>query len=222
MSGESIKIVIAGMSPIIRLGLVHTLYRERGFSVFREVDGLSDLAPELTSGEADIAVIENSFAKWEVVELLKSLRVFCNVPMLVVSARSDRAYVGTVLSAGANGIYMMGEPVDLLPRAIRKVLSGGTYLSASLNEEIVGAIANNEQGGQFGIEKLSERELQVFELMGMGYDTNEIGEQLHVGIKTVETHRRHIRQKLDAKNTSALLRRAISWVVQTQRQSACS
>lgn len=222
MSGEEIKVVIAGMSPLIRLGLVHTLYKEQGFSVFREIDGLSDLTRKLTGDEADIAVIENSFAMWEVVDLLKKLTVICNVPILVVSERSDRSYVGSVLSAGAAGIYMMSEPADLLACAIRKVLSGGTYLSASLSRENGGTFADDEPGGQFGIERLSERELRVFELMGMGYDTKEIGEQLHVGSKTVETHRRHIRLKLDSKNTSALLRRAISWVVQTQRQPACS
>lgn len=215
MQGEKIKVVIAGQSPVIRLGLVHTLYKDADVTVVREVDGLTEVMHVLASVEPDAAVIENSFAMWEAVDLLKKLNATCNVPILIVSERADRSYISSVLNAGAAGIFMTKEPLDQLVPSIRKVVSGGTYLSETLSQEIIETTGENYWDGQFGIDQLSERELQLFELMGMGYDTGEIGEKLHIGTKTVETHRRHIRQKLGSNNTSELLRKAISWVVQT-------
>lgn len=219
MQRDKIKVVIAGQSPVIRLGLVHTLYKEADVMVVREVDGLSEVMHVLTSVEPDVAVIENSSVKWEVVGFLKKLKVSDSASILILSEGADKSYVESVLRAGARGLMLTKEPLDLLLPAIRKISNGGTYLSERLSQEVMEAADEKDWHGQFGIDQLSEREIQVFELMGMGYDTNEIGEKLHISTKTVETHRRHLRQKLDIRNTSALLRSAISWVVQTQRQA---
>ncbi len=218
MQEDKIKVVIAGQSPFVRIGLAHALYNEgASVRIIREVDGLSDVEQALTSVEPDVAVIENSFAMWEVVDLLKRLRATCSVPILVLSGQADRRYVESVLGAGAQGFFLSIEPLELLLPAIRKILNAGTYLSESLGQGVMQATHENDWGGQFGIDQLSEPELQIFELMGMGYDTNEIGEKLHIGASTVESHRRDMGQKFGINDTSELLRGAISWVIQTQR-----
>lgn len=222
MQRDKIKVVIAGQSPIIRLGLVHTLYNETEVTVVREIAGLFDVLQVLTSIKPDVAVIENSFAKWEVVDLLQRLGATSSVPILILAEGADQSYADSVLRAGARGLMLTSEPLGLLVPALRKVINGGAFLSESLRQENKEASAGRVSGGQFGIHKLSDRELQVFELMGTGYDTKEIGEKLHIGTKTVESHRRHIKQKLDFNNTSELLRSAISWVVQTRRQLVSS
>lgn len=222
MQGNKVNVLIAGKSPIIRMGLAHALYAEPSLRVIRDFDGLCGVGKEISSAKADVAVIENSFAMWEVVDLIKKLDDACGIPILIVSERCDRLYVSSMLSAGAAGILITKEPSDHLVAAIRKIISGGTYLSETLSQKVMEATGENNWGGHLGIEQLSDRELQLLELMGMGYNTNEIGKKLHIGTKTVETHRRHIRQKLGSQNTSELLRRAISWVVQSQPQlSSC-
>lgn len=219
MQEDRIKVVIAGQSPFVRMGLAHALYNEgANVRIIREVDGLSDVEQALTNIEPDVALIENSFAMWEVVELLKKLHAICSVPILVLSGQAERCYVESVLGAGARGFFLSIEPLELLLPAIRKILNGGTYLSERLSQEVMQATGENDWGGQFHIDQLSEPELKIFELTGLGYDTNEISERLHVSTNTVETHRRHIRQKFAINNTSELLRGAISWVVSTQRQ----
>lgn len=221
MQEDKIKVVIAGQSPFVRIGLAHALYNEgASVRIIREVDSLSDVEQALTNIEPDVAVIENSFATWEVVDLLKKLHAACSVPILVLSGQADRRYVESVLGAGARGFFLSIEPLELLLPAIRKILNGGTYLSERLSQEVMQATDENDWGGRFRIDQLSEPELQIFRLTGLGYDINEISEKLHISTDTVENHRRYTRQKLAINNTSEFLRRAISWVVSTLSQVA--
>ena len=214
---KEIRVLIAGRSPVIRLGLIQTLSREAGVTVVSEVDGLCDFVQVLTSVEPDVAIIENSFAKWETVDLLEELDDTSGIAIIVLSAAADSGYVETVLGAGAGGFLRSSESMECLLPAIRKVLSGGVYISHGLSREVLEGTEENGSRCCNGVDRLSEREFQIFELLGNGYDVNKIGEKLHIGTKTVEIHRRELILKLGISETNELTRRAITYVVQTHR-----
>jgi DNA-binding NarL/FixJ family response regulator len=147
-------------------------------------------------------------------DLIKTLRARQHtLPVLVVSMHDESLYVERVLRAGARGYIMKQEATDIMMHAIRRVLRGEIYVSDKMMTKLLGRfVLDAPDAGMSMLERLSNRELEVFRFIGEGHSTRHIAEVLHVSIKTVESHRAHIKEKLQINDTGALVRYAMQWV----------
>ena len=194
------------------------------------VQGLSDLInaqPDLevvgTSGdwtvalkhlqkqEPSIVVLDITLENSNGVEVLKNLKVhFPSLRVLMLSMHDENLYAMRSLKAGAAGYIMKAEATEKVVTAIRKILSGEVYLSDSMSKKMMSQLVGRRRDtGGSPLEDLSDRELEVFQMIGEGLTTRQIAEKLHLSVKTVETHRAHIMDKMQAKSLSHLVRMAM-------------
>ena len=146
-------------------------------------------------------------------ELIKDLQVSNpGLPILVVSMHDETMYAERVLRAGARGYIMKESGGENLLVAIRQILAGQVYVSPRISAKILDNLsARKPRGSSSPIEKLSDREFEIFQLIGQGKGTRDIAKQLHLSPKTVEVHRGHIKEKLGLKDATALVHQAIRW-----------
>jgi len=146
-------------------------------------------------------------------ELIKDLKVLHpTLPVLVVSMHDEGLYAERALRAGARGYLMKNEGGDKLIEAARQVLAGKIFVSPSMSAKILDSFSGrNRRGNRHDMSSLTDREFEVFQFIGQGLTTSEIGRQLHMSGKTVETHRLHIREKLGLKTGPELLKYAVRW-----------
>ena len=196
------------------------------------VQGLSDLInaqPDLevvgTSGdwtvalkhlqknEPSIVVLDITLENSNGVEVLKNLKVhFPGLKVLMLSMHDENLYAMRSLKAGAAGYIMKAEATEKVVTAIRKILSGEVYLSDSMAKKMMSQLVGRRKDtGGSPLEDLSDRELEVFQMIGEGLTTRQIAEKLHLSVKTVETHRAHIKEKLNLSNSTELVQHAIHW-----------
>ncbi len=147
-------------------------------------------------------------------ELLKDVRtMYSTIPILIVSMHDETLYAERVVRAGARGYIMKQADPDKIIEAIRKVLSGGVYLSQRMASNILDGLSGFRGSASTpAVSKLTDREFEVLRMIGTGIDAHDIASQLHLSIKTVDTHRAHIREKLGVKNTTELIHFATRWV----------
>jgi len=161
----------------------------------------------------DLALLDISLPDKNGLELIKDLRSLCvELPILVVSMHDELIYAERALRAGARGYIMKQEGGQKFLAAIRQVLGGQIYVSEAMSARIL-EVFSGKQVGQGGspVRKLSDREFEVFQLIGRGVSNRQIAEQLHLSIKTVEVHRAHIKEKLGLKTATELVRYALRW-----------
>jgi DNA-binding NarL/FixJ family response regulator len=166
-----------------------------------------------------VAVVDISLHGSDGIELTKAMRAERpDFPVLIVSMHDEALYAERALHAGASGYVMKQEVSTSIVSALRIVLEGGTYLSDEMRERtaLAGAPGHTQARPQSGIEALTDRELEVFRFIGHGISTRKIAEQLHLSVKTVETHRSHIKAKLQLETAPELVRRAVQWVEKQQ------
>jgi DNA-binding NarL/FixJ family response regulator len=159
----------------------------------------------------DAAIVDISLKGASGLELLKNIKVqFPELKVLVLSMHDETLYAERALRAGASGYIMKQEASEQVLTALRKILTGEIYLSENMNSKLMHQFFNN-RGTPLGseMERLSDRELEVFGLIGQGRGTRQIAEQLHLSVKTIESHRAHIKEKLNLKNATELVHRAI-------------
>lgn len=156
--------------------------------------------------------LDNSGGGAAGLDLIKRLRRLEPAPrVLAVSMHDETLYARRALAAGAQGYIMKRAPDDELIRAVRRVLDGRTYVSEDVREQLMKQKFEGEPEKTGPVDTLSDRELEVFMLIGRGFAPRHIAEKLHLSVKTVETHRRHLKQKLGLKSSSELTRYAIAW-----------
>jgi DNA-binding NarL/FixJ family response regulator len=157
------------------------------------------------------------------VEFIKDIvALHANLPILVLSMHDELIYAERVLRAGAHGYIMKEVGGEKLLVAIRHVLAGKTYVSERMSAKMVESMTSRTpRGSSSPIAKLSDREFEVFQLIGQGQSTREIAKHLHLSPKTVDVHRSHIKEKLDLRDVTALVRHAVRWV-ETQGAQAQS
>ncbi len=166
----------------------------------------------------DIVIIDVSLDGTSGIELTRSIKTkYKSLPILVLSMHDEDLYAERAIRAGARGYVMKQEPAETVLDAIRIVLSGNVFLSSKLSskvlKELIGQAPTDQQpSGTPGVERLSDRELEIFELIGRGYATRRIADSLSLSIKTVETHRAHIKQKLKLGSATELIHRAFHWI----------
>jgi DNA-binding NarL/FixJ family response regulator len=201
--------------PVTREGLARLLNCEADLEVCGQAGTAADALRDIESLKPDMAIVDVSLAAGRSgLELVKDIaKRQRRLPMLVLSTHDESLYAERALRAGARGYVMKHEPMERVMAAIRQVLSGGTYLSVHMNSHLLQKMTQRRSAPTASeIEQLSDRELEVFRLLGQGRGTRQIARDLHLGISTVETHRTHIKDKLGLENAPELVRRAVEWV----------
>jgi len=163
----------------------------------------------------DVAIIDLTLEGIGGLELVKQVRITNpELHLLVLSMHDESLYAERVLRAGARGYIMKQEGTDRLITAIRTILRGEIYVSERMASRMLGSIVGGRSSdSRMPLDRLSDRELEVFELLGKGMGTRQVAERLCVSIKTIESHREHIKLKLQLKNASELIQHATQWVL---------
>jgi DNA-binding NarL/FixJ family response regulator len=211
---ERTRVFIVDDHPIVRQGLAQMLNQEMDLMVCGEAEDTQQALEAIAALQPHLVLVDLSLKGGSGFELIRALKARqSSLPVLVVSMHDESLYVERVLRAGARGYIMKQEATDTMMHAIRRVLRGEIYVSEKMMTKLLGRfVFDAADTGASAIERLSNRELEVFRLIGEGHGTRHIAAVLHVSIKTVESHRAHIKEKLQLNDTVELVRYAIQWV----------
>jgi DNA-binding NarL/FixJ family response regulator len=206
------KVLLVDDHPMMRSGLAQVINQQTDMTVCCEAGDAKAALRHLDSGHADLAVVDISLEGRSGLELLKDIRVLHpNVPVLVLSMHDETLYAERVLRAGGRGYVMKRAGGEVVLEAMRRVLSGQVYVSPAMSSRILD-LFSGRRGHNSPIEKLTDREFEVFQLIGEGKTTRAIADQLHLSVKTVDVHRGHIKEKLELPDATSLVRHAVRWV----------
>ncbi len=210
------RILIVDDHPLVRTGFAQLIGDCPDLEVCGEAADMAEALRQIDNIRPDLAIIDLSLAGGSGLDLIEHIKSRDNnILMLVASMHDETLYAERVLAAGARGFINKQEAQDSIIRAIRQVLSGKVYLSQKMTDRLLSGMvdANSEMRD---IDSLSNRELQVFELIGEGVSTSQIAKQLNLSVKTIETHQAHIKKKLGLGSAHELNQRAIRWVMDQQ------
>jgi DNA-binding NarL/FixJ family response regulator len=200
---NAVRVLIVDDHPLLRKGVSQLIDQEKDLIVVGEAEDAPKAitAIETTKGTSGIELVKNVKAR------------FPKLKMLVLSMHDESVYAHRALRAGASGYIMKQEGSEKVLTAMRKVLRGEVYLSEHLGNRMLHTLVNGHAPlPSSPVEELSDRELEVFNLIGQGHGTRPIAEKLHLSIKTIESHRAHIKEKLNLQNATELVHHAIQWV----------
>jgi DNA-binding NarL/FixJ family response regulator len=219
---EKKKVYLVDDHPIVRQGLIKLIEQEEGLEVCGESGTVTDALEDLKQLGPDVILVDISLEDSNGLELIKLVDdLGMQIPMLVLSMHDESLYAEHALRAGASGYVMKQAASGTLIQAIQKVLDGEIYVSKEMSSQMLKmAFRNSGEETRTGTESLSLRELEVFELIGRGNSTREIAEQLHLSVKTIETYRAHIKDKLQLRSGTELMQRAIHWVENESHRSS--
>jgi DNA-binding NarL/FixJ family response regulator len=208
-------VLIVDDHPIVRQGLAQLINEEPDLHVCGQAEDAVDAIQLIGKLDPALVIVDLWLKNTSGLELIKDIKVrFSSLPVLTLSMHDEAIYAERALRAGARGYIMKHEATDRVVTAIRRVLAGQIYVSEDLAANMVGKllVTGNGDRSKLSVERLSDRELEVFRLIGMGYGTREMATGLHLSQKTIETYRAHIKEKLHLLDTNELLRTAIHWV----------
>jgi len=207
------KIYIVDDHPLMRKGMAMTLDNSVEFTVCGQSESAEEALSEIPSLKPDACVVDISLPGMNGIELVKNfLAQLPELKILVVSRHDEELYAERAIRAGAKGYLMKLEAGEVLVSAVRQVMNGGIYLSDKIGSQLIMKIASGQSAGDNPLELLSDRELEVFELTGKGESTKDIAQRLHVSVKTIDTYRARIKEKMHLKTANELMRRAVQWV----------
>jgi DNA-binding NarL/FixJ family response regulator len=208
------KILIVDDHPMIREGLVRLVDDEKDIVICGQADDAPEALKAISETKPDIVVIDISLKSSDGIDLTKSIKAqYPKLPVLILSMHNEALYAERALRAGAMGYIMKQEAAENLLTAIRYVLGGQIYVSDKVSKRLIRKLARGKVDMVASpVDSLSDRELEVFRSIGQGYGTSEIAEKLYLSIKTIETYRTHIKEKLNLANSHELLQYAIQWV----------
>jgi len=206
------RILIVDDHPLYRQGLRRFIEAQPGLVCCGETDSCKAAMLAASQTNPDLVILDLCLRREDGLELLKNLHGrFPTVRVLVLSQKDESAYAEPALRAGAQGYIMKEEATEELLTAVNNVLKGELYVSRRLAAVILKKFLRGATGDGVS-DKLSDRELQVFQFLGAGVSTREIATQLHLSVKTVETHRENIKHKLSLADSPSLLRAAQEWI----------
>jgi DNA-binding NarL/FixJ family response regulator len=207
------RVLIADDHPIVRQGLRRLIEQEDDLRVCGEAETVRDAKTAIRELRPDVVVIDISLRQGDGIELVKDTRAhYPSMPLLVLSMHDEAIYAERMLSAGANGYIMKQAASDQFLLALRRVLGGGIYVSEAVSNTMIQKFA---AGGSYQstnpIDGLSNRELQVLQMIGKGLSTREVADTLNLSVKTVESHRQRIKRKLGLGTGAQLVQYAVNW-----------
>src|SRR5438132_1038451 len=211
---EAKRIVIVYDHPLFRKGLEQLIHSDSAFAVCGEANNASEAMEVIRKLHPDLAIVDLSLPGANGIELIKNIRAeFPKLPILVLSMHDESLYALRALRAGAEGYVMKHEAMANVIQAIHEVFNGRPYLSPAMAAQVITKFAHpGSQSEADAVERLSDRELEILELIGKGNEVRQIAKLLHLSPKTVETHRAHIKEKLNLQNARQVARFAVQWV----------
>src|SRR6266853_1757599 len=211
---DSKRIVIVDDHPLFRKGLQEMIHSEGTFAVCGEAGNASQAMEVIRKLRPDMAIVDLSLPGANGIELIKNIRAeFPKLPILVLSMHDESLYAVRALRAGADGYVMKHEAMANVIHAVHEIFNGRPYLSPAMAAQVITKFAHRQAEGEVdAVEKLSDRELEILELIGKGNEVRQIAKLLNLSPKTVETPRAHIKDKLDLKNSREVARFALQWL----------
>jgi DNA-binding NarL/FixJ family response regulator len=208
------RILLVDDHPLMRKGLAMSLQSESDLEVVAQCADAEEAMEIFAEANPDLAIIDVSLPGMSGLELIKHLLAIReDLKVLVASRHDESLYAERAIRAGARGYVMKLEAGDVILKAVRRVLNGGIYVSEEINERLLlGMVRGQDTLAQSPLEVLSDRELEVFEMTGRGFGTRDISEKLHLSVKTVESYRARIKNKLNLENAAELMQHAVNWV----------
>ena len=208
------RVLVVDDHPLLRAGLIQFIDRQEDLICCGEADSAASTQSAVPSCKPDLVLLDLRLRSEDGLELIKSLKSqFPELLILVLSQRDETLYAERALRAGARGYIMKEEAAGEVLSAVRAVLSGEFYLSRKLAIRLVQkSIESRPAVSGPGIGSLTDRELQVFELLGSGLSTRQIATKLNLSFKTIETYRENIKHKLGLSGSTDLVRCATNWV----------
>lgn len=204
------KVFLVDDHPVLRQGLALLINREADLVVCGEAAAAAPALQAFSDSLPDFVVLDISLEGPDGLELLKTLRAnYPNLPVLILSMHDESIYADRALRAGANGYIMKQEATEKVLTAIRRILRGDVYLSDYLTKRMLQQLVHGSAASRDPVATLSDRELEVYRLIGAGHGTRQIADELHVSSKTVESYQAHIKEKLSLRNARELVQRAI-------------
>lgn len=210
------RILIVDDHPIVREGLASLLSKQPDFEICGEADDVQGALRLVKETRPHVVTIDISLKRGSGLDLIRRIAEGNrSIRMVACSLYDETLYAERALHAGALGYVNKHVATRTIVKAIRQVLKGKVYLSDRMSERLAERlIGRRAKAERPVVEVLSNRELEVFQLIGNGLTTQEIAEKLHLGVKTIETHRRRIKEKLNLKTTAQLARDATQWVLE--------
>jgi DNA-binding NarL/FixJ family response regulator len=206
----------------MRRGLAQTINDQPGLEVCGEAGSVAEALKIMESCSPHLAVVDISLGAESGIELIQAIRErWPSIKVLVSSMHDETLFAERALRAGALGFVNKGEPPAVFVAALERVSSGQIYLSERMTNRMLDQVLTDKlEANRSPIETLSNRELEVFEMIGKGMSTKQIAARLGLSPKTIETYREHIKQKLNLANATELTRNAVQWVLEQGRQPA--
>lgn len=208
------RILLVDDHPLMRAGLALLIDRQADLMVAGEASNPAEAGRALEKGGVDLVLSDITMPGRSGLDFIKDLQaIHPELPVLVVSMHDEMLYAERALRAGARGYIMKEAGGENLLVAIRRVLSGDVYVSPNVSARFLDTMSGRKpRGSNSPIEKLTDREFEVFQMVGHGKSTKEIAAQLNLSPKTVDVHRANIKEKLALKDATALVRHAVRWV----------
>jgi DNA-binding NarL/FixJ family response regulator len=208
------RLLLVDDHPMMRAGMAQLINKQPDIEVCCEAGNPAEALREITRGRPDLVVTDITMPGRSGVEFIKDLlAIHPGLPILAVSMHDELIYAERVLRAGARGYVMKEAGAEKLLLGIRQVLNGQVYVSERMSAKLLDSLTGRRpRGSNSPIEKLSDREFEVFQLIGQGKSTRDIAKQLGLSPKTVDVHRSHIKEKLELKDATSLVRHAVRWV----------
>jgi len=213
MTESQARIVIVDDHPLVREWLSQLIQRHPELSICGEAANAGEALTLIAEAQPNLAIIDLSLGSQSGVELIEQIRSsFPNVAMIVLSMHDEQVYAETCIRAGARGYIMKRETTQNIIEAIHEVLNGNVYLSKNVMTQIVQKVVSSDAKSIApAVTQLSDRELEVFKLLGQGFQVNEVATKLELGSKTVHTYLARIKEKMKLRTTGQIVREAQRW-----------
>jgi DNA-binding NarL/FixJ family response regulator len=208
------KVLIVDDHPILRKGLAMLINQEQDLVVIAEADNAQKALEMIDKHKPDMLIVDISLPGIDGIELIKTVKLrYRNLPSLVVSMHDESLFAERALRAGARGYIMKQEALERVLVAIRRILAGEIFVSDKITTNMLEKLVSVDgKATSSSVDLLSNRELTVFRMIGQGIKTSQIAEKLHLSVKTIESYRAHIKEKLKLNDGTDLLKYAIQWV----------
>lgn len=209
------RVLVVDDHPIVRQGLALLINREPDLTVCGEAEDARTAMQSITTTKPDILVVDISLSGPDGLDLLKDIRTrYPDLPVLILSMHDESIYAERALRAGAQGYIMKQEATEKVLVALRRILGNEIYVSERISNRMLQRyIGSPTEGRPSSIADLTDRELEVFRLIGEGHSTRQIAGQLHISVKTVESYQAHIKEKLSLRSARELVQHAIQWTI---------
>jgi DNA-binding NarL/FixJ family response regulator len=215
LDAPPLRVLIVDDHALVRRGLAELIDQQADLEVCGEAEDISEALDIIEREQPDFAVVDISLKDGSGLELIKQVKArYPDVRMLALSMHDEKLFAERALRAGAEGYLNKQEPAEKVIEAIRAVLDGRVYLSDEMADRVLHRLVDKDESvGESLVDTLSDRELEVLELIGRGLTTRQIANELHLSRKTIDTYRDHLKSKLQLKTANELVRYAVAWTL---------